>query len=157
MIKKPPHVNISCLCESWPKSDIELWVRDAIGMATQFFDEDFEHTEMSVVFSSDAHIRELNHDFRGKDKPTNVLSFEGNWDEDGSEIGDVLLAYETVLAEAQEADISLKDHTIHLIIHGFLHLLGYDHDDDEEAEEMESLEIEILEKLNISNPYTEDF
>ncbi len=71
------------------------------------------------------------------------------------ELGDIILAYETVLREAKEKDIPFLDHTIHLIIHGFLHLLGYDHEDEKDAEKMEILEIEILEKLNIENPYEE--
>lgn len=155
-IKKSPLVNVACLYDRWPKADAQLWVREALEAAVPFFDEDFEHCEMSVVFSSDAHVHELNHTFRQKDKATNVLSFEGKWDENGGEIGDIILAYETVFEEAVEEGLTLREHTIHLIVHGFLHLMGYDHQNDEDADEMESFEAEILHTLGIRNPYAED-
>jgi probable rRNA maturation factor len=102
-------------------------------------------------------MRRLNKTFRGKDKPTNVLSFPqagGASPGNGALLlGDVILAAETVAREAALADKPLEDHMAHLIIHGFLHLLGYDHQGEAEAEKMEQLERVALETLGISDPY----
>lgn len=108
--------------------------------------------ELSVVFTSDIHVQILNHEYRGKDKPTNVLSFP----QDMPMLGDIVLAYETIERESVEQKKSFEDHLTHLLVHGALHLLGYDHEDDKEAEEMEALEIEILAGLDIKNPYAND-
>ena len=105
--------------------------------------------ELSIALVSDADIQALNRDYRHKDKPTNVLSFP----QDGPLLGDIVLALETVQREAAEKSISLEHHVSHLIIHGFLHLQGYDHETDETAREMEALEISALAALNIDNPY----
>lgn len=119
-------------------------------------------TEISVLFTSDAAIQILNRDYRGKDKPTNVLSFAQNEDCDDplfsipgepKHIGDIILAYETIHREAEEQNKSLENHLSHMIIHGTLHLLGYDHEDDEEANIMQDLEIKILSGQGIKNPY----
>lgn len=102
----------------------------------------------------DAVIQEANKTFRGKDKPTNVLSFpDGTDDGDGLYLGDVMMSLETLKREAKEQGKSLEVHTVHLMLHGFLHLMGYDHEEEEEAEEMEALEVELLATLNIENPY----
>lgn len=122
------------------------------------------HTfSVSLVFTDDASIQELNSDYRHKDKPTNVLSFPMFDDfskmpdiEDALELGDIVLAYETILAESEEQEKTLRAHTAHLLVHGFLHLCGYDHMTDEEADEMEALEIAILGALGISDPYGAD-
>ena len=107
--------------------------------------------ELSIALVGDAEIQALNRDYRQKDKPTNVLSFP---DEGPAPLlGDIVLALETVQREAAEKSISLKHHVTHLIIHGLLHLQGYDHDTDETAAEMEGLEIAALAALNIDNPY----
>ncbi|MDY0028385.1 MAG: rRNA maturation RNase YbeY [Pseudobdellovibrionaceae bacterium] len=116
--------------------------------------------EISVTLTDDAAIRILNKDHRNKDKPTNVLSFP-DWDgmSDIPEgigevpVGDIIVAFETVQREAIEQEKSLHDHFCHMITHGFLHLLGYDHMDDAEAQEMESLEVKILKTLDIPDPY----
>ena len=110
---------------------------------------------ISLALSDDAEVRRLNEVFRGKDKSTNVLSFPAAEDEwvpqDGPiSIGDVILAYETVLREAEEQNISAKDHIHHLVVHGILHVLGFDHENDEEATIMEGLEKEILDSLKAS-------
>ena len=107
-------------------------------------------SELSILFTDDAHIRRLNAAYRGKDKPTNVLSFP---QAGGPLLGDVILASETVAKEAVLAQKPLKDHIAHLVVHGFLHLLGYDHEADEEAEAMEALERAALKRLGIEDPY----
>lgn len=111
--------------------------------------------EISIVLADDAFVRDLNRQYRNIDRPTNVLSFPSG-DEDGHGpvlLGDVVLAYETVAREAQAAGKSLSAHVTHLIIHGILHLLGYDHEDEQEAEEMEALETALLARLGITDPY----
>lgn len=119
---------------------------------------------IGLTLSNDASVHTLNKEFRGIDKPTNVLSFANIDDPDFKtdcrifeeiELGDIIIALETMQHEAKEKGISLKDHYCHLLTHGILHLLGFDHQNDEEAEYMENFEINILQQLNISNPYTE--
>ncbi|WP_137752206.1 rRNA maturation RNase YbeY [Sphingopyxis sp. L1A2A] len=121
--------------------------------------------EVAVRLTDDAEVQTLNRDFRGKDKPTNVLSFpqvqddllEGLANSDDGEIllGDIVLARETCAREADEKGISLTDHATHLIVHGLLHLVGYDHIDDASAAAMEALEVKALASLGIGNPYAE--
>ena len=123
--------------------------------------------ELSVnaCLSNDEDVHRLNKEFRGKDMPTNVLSFANidddefwdNLNDDGvHELGDIILSFETLYKEANEKAISLYAHYCHLLVHGFLHLLGFDHIEDDEAEEMENLEIEILSQFSIDNPYQEE-
>ncbi|MDY0882182.1 rRNA maturation RNase YbeY [Dongia soli] len=114
--------------------------------------------ELCIVLSDDRHVRQLNRDYRGKDKPTNVLSFAaldaGKPDADMPwHLGDVILALGVVRKEATKQRKALNDHLTHLVIHGVLHLLGYDHEEDAEAERMEALEIAALQRLGIGNPY----
>ncbi len=115
---------------------------------------------ISVVFTNDKAIRKINKKFRGKDKPTNVLSFQ-IWPDPSAlpptiiPAGDLVFAFETIEREALENDISFKHHLTHLMIHGFLHLFGYDHMNDAEAEIMEALEAKILKKMGIKNPYAD--
>ena len=121
--------------------------------------------EISVRFSDDAEVQTLNRDYRGKDKPTNVLSFpmvapdlfDTLSDSDDGEIllGDIVLAAETVAREAAEKHISIAHHTTHLIVHGTLHLLGYDHEDEGQAEHMELLERSALAGLGVADPYAD--
>lgn len=114
-----------------------------------------DHQEVSLLFTNDAQMQNLNARWRGKDKPTNVLSFAANESGlPGPMLGDIVLAFETIEREAHEQDKSFDDHLTHLIVHGLLHLLGYDHETGEaEAEAMESLEREICATLGIADPY----
>ncbi len=113
--------------------------------------------ELSLVFADDATVKALNAEWRGKDKPTNVLSFPAFPLKPGDKLqpllGDVILAFETVAREAADEGKPLDHHISHLVLHGFLHLLGHDHETDAQAEEMEALERKILAKLAIPDPY----
>ena len=114
--------------------------------------------ELSILLTADAAIAELNRDWRGKDGPTNVLSFPSDDDAPAADgppalLGDVIVAHETLVREAAAADIPFDDHLRHLVVHGVLHLLGYDHENDAEAEEMEARETEILAGLGVPDPY----
>jgi probable rRNA maturation factor len=122
--------------------------------------------EMSLVLADDTLVQTLNRDYRDKDKPTNVLSFALLDDLDDTDdvlareqgmpilIGDVILAFETVQREAREQGKSVGDHLTHLVIHGVLHLLGYDHQSDPDADRMERLETSILARMGIADPYS---
>lgn len=119
---------------------------------------------VNLALSNDENIHALNAEFRHMDKPTNVLSFANIDDESFEEeiktspqieLGDIMIALETMQREAKEKGISLHDHYCHLFAHGLLHLLGFDHMEDDEAEYMESFEIAILAQMNIENPYKE--
>lgn len=118
--------------------------------------------ELSVLLADNDFIHTLNRKYRSKDKPTNVLSFPQAellvTDEDGLRgeiaLGDIVLAFETVAEEARSQKKTFEDHLAHLVVHGVLHLLGYVHESDADAEEMEALEVEILQGMKISNPYT---
>ena len=112
------------------------------------------------MLADDGMVRQLNATYRGKDAATNVLSFPfqappGGMPQDMPYLGDVVLAAETVLLEAAERGIAPTAHLQHLVVHGLLHLLGFDHDTDAEAERMEHLEAQILATLGIANPYAE--
>lgn len=119
---------------------------------------------INLALSNDAAVQKLNSEFRGLDKPTNVLSFANLDDEsfdenlkhdDIIELGDIIIALETMQREAASEQLSFHDHYCHLFTHGLLHLLGFDHQEDDEAEYMEGYEIKILQNLNIANPYKE--
>ncbi len=103
----------------------------------------------TILLAADSKLRALNHDFRGKDKPTNVLSFPGG----GDYAGDIALAYGVTKKEAKAAGKSLADHAAHLVVHGVLHLAGHDHERPKEARAMEGLEVKILGRLGIADPY----
>ena len=116
--------------------------------------------EIAVVLADDDFVQNLNKQYRGKDKPTNVLSFPDDSfslspkpQATSLNLGDIILAFETIEKEATEQQKTFRNHSKHLLVHGFLHLLGYDHIKDKDAEIMEKLEIKILKKLGISNPY----
>lgn len=118
--------------------------------------------ETTVLLTDDKELKSLNKKFRGQNKPTNVLSFPCFEPEELVDIkqlpapvmiGDIALALETIMEESVQQSKTIDDHVTHLVVHGLLHLLGYDHEVDEDAQAMEALEVEILSLLNINNPY----
>ncbi|MBA9083025.1 MULTISPECIES: rRNA maturation RNase YbeY [Bartonella] len=116
-------------------------------------------SELSLLFTNDDHIAQINAQWRFQNKPTNVLSFPAFPLKVGQSpkpmLGDIIIARETIMREAKEEGKSFQDHLTHMIVHGLLHLLGYNHETNDEANQMETLEREILSKLSIKNPYTE--
>lgn len=124
-------------------------------------------TEVTILLSNNEAVHKLNRDYRGKDKPTNVLSFPNLSQEDFAHLnqmpqdyvvhlGDVVISFNKIQEESDHAHQPFDHHLIHLTIHGILHLLGYDHVNEKDAEVMQTLEINLLKKYNIPNPY-EDF
>jgi probable rRNA maturation factor len=112
------------------------------------------NAEISVLFCDDGYIRGLNRKWRGIDQPTNVLSFPAGRDAAFAPLlGDIVIAFETASREASEAGRPLRDHVAHLLVHGFLHLIGHDHIGAAEAETMEALERAILGRLGIADPF----
>lgn len=122
----------------------------------------FDRLSIELVFADDALLRDLNRDFRGKDRATNVLSFESGLLDGAAgplpngvapSLGEVIIAWETAAREAVDENKSVDDHVCHLAVHGTLHLLGYDHEVETEAEAMEARERELLASLGIADPY----
>jgi probable rRNA maturation factor len=132
------------------QAQFESWVRIAVGQT-------MPEVELTIRLVEVSESQHLNHTYRGKDKPTNVLSFpfEAPAEIDLPLLGDLIICVDVVQKEAQQQDKSLEAHWAHMVIHGCLHLLGYDHIIDEEAEEMESLETQLLEHLGFTDPYKE--
>ncbi|MBF0306580.1 MAG: rRNA maturation RNase YbeY [Alphaproteobacteria bacterium] len=161
-----PEIGVSAPCAAWETAlpgaeDLGRRVA-AAALAAGAVDGDLpvERLEVSLVLGDDALVRGLNRQYRGKDEATNVLSFAA-LDDEGEAIpdegpillGDVVIAMETTLAEAADSGRTVAAHFSHLVVHGVLHLLGFDHEDDAEAEEMESLERAVLAALGIGDPY----
>ena len=152
----------------WPQGDWEELAERAAGKtiaATSHADiiTTFATIEISIRLASDDEVRALNRQYRAKDKPTNVLSFPMvqsdlidtlcNHDDGEVLLGDIVLAHETCAREAKERGVPVKDHATHLIVHGVLHLLGYDHMNDAEAEAMEAIERDVMAALGLHDPY----
>lgn len=134
-------------------NDAESCVRGALAAAAARVGGD---GEVSILLADDAAVRALNRDWRGLDKPTNVLSFPAQASKLAGVpalLGDIAIAYETLEREAAKEDKPMLHHLAHLVVHGYLHLMGYDHQTDSEAEAMEALEREILHGLRIPDPY----
>ena len=131
---------------------IKAILTDAIEVAGP----DKDPGELCLVFSNDQEVQGLNREWRDKDRPTNVLSFpaeEESFPGDDPVLGDVVLAFETIEREAREQGKPFENHCTHLLVHGFLHLLGYDHQNEEEAGQMEALERKILSNQGLDDPY----
>jgi len=155
---------------SW-KSDSSfkdtLLVKQVLCAVLKNIDKAETQFELSVLLTNDSEIQSLNKDYRQKDTPTNILSFESGYPLEGTKndanapehipLGDLVLSYDTLKKEAQAQNKTFQDHLTHLLIHGLLHLFGFDHENDQEAEKMECLEITILDKcFHIKNPYIEE-
>jgi probable rRNA maturation factor len=148
-----PSVDIQITSPQWDAEPLaEQTVRTAIAAAADELGT--EAGEVSVVLTDDAAIRTLNRDWRGIDKPTNVLSFPAAAGPgDDRMLGDIVIAYETLARECHDEDRVFLQHLAHLTIHGFLHLMGYDHQTDSDADAMEGLESKIMTALNLPDPY----
>jgi probable rRNA maturation factor len=140
----------------------EAVIHRAIEAAAEMADADTGEAELAVMLTDDGGIRTLNQNWRGIDKATNVLSFPAlqptgpaGPDDAPRMLGDIAIAYQTTRREADEEQKPFDHHLSHLAVHGFLHLIGYDHESDGEAEAMESLEREILAQLGIPDPYAD--
>lgn len=154
--------------ENWPDTpDWQALCERAVAVAVAHSDypELASHPrplEISVRLADDVEVHALNRDYRAKDKPTNVLSFPmlepdelADLPVDGPELllGDIILSWDSCKREAEEKGVTVAAHATHLVLHGTLHLLGYDHIMDEEAEEMEAIEVRALAHLGIADPY----
>lgn len=143
----------------WPtQAALDMIVERAVSAAMARTGLEDLESELSVLFTDDESIRTLNAQWRGKNTPTNVLSFPAQslqpGQRPGAMLGDIICAYETVRKEAELEGKAFDVHLTHLVVHGFLHLLGYDHENDTEAEEMEALERAILADMGIADPYS---
>ncbi len=141
-------------------NDIDALIHKAVSKALHNHLNNFESAEISIVLADDPIIQELNKAYREKDMPTNVLSFPMTEHEELKSpsapfciLGDIIISYDTISREAEEQHKKIADHFTHMLVHGCLHLLHYDHQDKDEAEAMEKLEIEILTQLGIKNSY----
>jgi probable rRNA maturation factor len=158
-----PATDVLVVADCWhTEPEAEAIIARAIEAAAAMVDADTGDAELAVMLTDDAGIRTLNLNWRGIDKPTNVLSFPALQPPGGREpddaprmLGDIAIAYETTRHEADEEQKPFDHHLSHLAVHGFLHLVGYDHEKDGEAEVMESLERDILAALGIPDPYAD--
>jgi probable rRNA maturation factor len=151
----PPQIDVQTRSPLWKAQPLaEQTARHAIAAAASALST--AGGEVSIVLTDDSGIAALNRDWRGIDKPTNVLSFpasghKGN--ESSRFLGDIVIAYETLVRECDDEDREFLHHLAHLTVHGFLHLAGYDHETDTQAEEMEGLESKIMARMNMPDPY----
>jgi probable rRNA maturation factor len=158
-----PITEVLVVADCWQaEPDAETVIQRAIAAAAELITEDVGESELAVMLTDDAGIRTLNGNWRGIDKPTNVLSFPAlppsgpRGPEDAPRmLGDIAIAYETTRGEADDEQKPFDHHLSHLAVHGFLHLIGYDHETDDDAETMETLEREILSQLGIPDPYAD--
>jgi probable rRNA maturation factor len=158
-----PLTEVLVVADCWlAEPDAEAVIMRAIEAAASMVEADTGEAELAVMLTDDLGIRTLNSNWRGIDKPTNVLSFPALQPAGGHEpddaprmLGDIAIAYETTRREADDEQKPFSHHLSHLAVHGFLHLVGYDHEKDGDAEVMESLEREILATLGIRDPYAD--
>jgi probable rRNA maturation factor len=158
-----PMTEVLVTADCWQaEPGAEAVIHRAIEAAAELADADTENAELAVMLTDDAGIRTLNRNWRGIDKATNVLSFPAlqptgpvGPDDAPRMLGDIAIAYETTRREADEETKPFDHHLSHLAVHGFLHLIGFDHENDADADAMESLEKEILTQLGIPDPYAD--
>ena len=158
-----PMTEVLVTAECWQaEPGAEAVINRAVAAAAEMADADTGDAELAVMLTDDSGIRTLNQNWRGIDKATNVLSFPAlqptgptGPDDAPRMLGDIAIAYQTTRREADEEQKAFDHHLSHLAVHGFLHLIGYDHETDDEAEAMESLEREILAQLGIPDPYAD--
>lgn len=141
---------------------LQTWVQTAVDEIQLVFQESesvspYHSAQFTLRFCDEQEGRQLNADYRGKDYATNVLTFEYGIDENAIISADIIICIPVLQQEAKEQNKIFIHHAAHLCVHGVLHALGYDHIEEEEAEEMESLEVDILQKLSIPNPYSTNF
>ena len=156
-----PATEVLVTADCWQaEPGAEAVIHRAIEAAAEIVDADTADAELAVMLTDDTGIRTLNRNWRGIDKPTNVLSFPAlqpvgarGPDDAPPMLGDIAIAYETMRREADEEAKPFEHHLSHLAVHGFLHLVGYDHENDDDAEAMEALEREVLAQLGIPDPY----
>jgi len=158
-----PISEVLVVADCWQaEPDAEAVVHRAIAAAAETVEADVGDAELAVMLTDDAGIRTLNGNWRGIDKPTNVLSFPAlqptgpvGPDDAPRMLGDIAIAFETTRQEADDEQKPFDHHLSHLTVHGFLHLIGYDHENDGDAEAMEALERQILAQLGIPDPYAD--
>src|SRR6201986_883358 len=158
-----PLTEVLVVADCWQNEPgADAVIQRAIAVAVEAVDADVGDAELAVMLTDDPGIRTLNNNWRGIDKPTNVLSFPALQPEGARKpgdaprmLGDIAIAYQTTKREAEEEGKPFDHHLSHLAVHGFLHLIGYDHENDDDAEAMESLETEILGLLGIPDPYAD--
>ena len=153
-------IDIAFHCDDWHEAlpSVEALSRRAAAAALVTASVPHSNCELSIVLVDDATVQALNRDWRDRDAPTNVLAFPGDMgvaDGQPSLLGDVIVAFGVSRREAVRDGKTLADHLTHLIVHGTLHLMGYDHETEEDAQEMEALETRILDDLGIADPYTD--
>jgi len=158
---RAPAIDVVVESALWD-AQADATVRRAIEEAATALGADFRNHTLAVLLTDDAAVRRLNAQWRGIDKPTNVLSFpalQPTGTATPSDVprmlGDIAIAYETTRKEADDEQKPFDHHLSHLAVHGFLHLIGHDHENDDDAEAMEGLEQEILAHLGIPDPYTD--
>ena len=149
----PPHIDIQVQSRLWNAQPLaEQTIREAISAAAGALS--IEGGEVSILLTDDSEIARLNRDWRGIDKPTNVLSFPASRVGQGDKLlGEIVIAYETLERESTDESRDFLHHLAHLAVHGFLHLIGFDHETDAQADEMEGLESRIMMRLNMPDPY----
>lgn len=163
MLHTLPDTDVLIVAECWhAEPEAEAVIRHAVEAAAAFVETDVADAELAIMLTDDAGIRTLNCNWRKIDKPTNVLSFpalrpEGTRrpGDPPAMLGDIAIAYETTRREADDEHKPFEHHLSHLAVHGFLHLIGYDHENEADAEVMEDLERRILAQIGIPDPYAD--
>ena len=156
MTEPTPLIDLIVESPQWETADgAEAAVRRALTEAAIAIGADFKDRAVAVLLTDDASIRRLNAQWRHIDRPTNVLSFPAAPHQQGpvKSLGDIAIAFETTASEARDEGKPFADHLAHLAVHGFLHLLGHDHETDAAADQMEGLERVILARLGVPDPY----